>query len=148
MKSIIYAVSALLLFSSAGVVIEQKLGQFNTVGLALLFVLPFIPLALFFLLMEKLTGRAVSFPDGGLLYLTIFLGALYFVADYFYIGAFNAGGDVMTISTILMLAPVATAVAKHFWVGGYPNAYQIIGYLAAAVAVFLIAKGATATLPS
>lgn len=146
MIPIIYVLLATIIYSTTGVIIEQKLHQFNTIGLAFLFTLPFIPLAAIFLLGEKALGQEISWPSGGLLWLTIGLGALYFIADYLYIGSFNRGGDAFTIvMTIATLAPIVTAFVKYLWVGGVPNAYQIIGYVLAAAAVFFIMKGVAIT---
>ena len=100
------------------------------------------PLAVFFLLGEKFLGQEISWPNGGLLWLTVMLGTLYFLADYLYIGSFTRGGDAFTIVMIIAtLAPITTALTKYLWVGGLPNTYQIIGYVLAVVAVFFMMKG-------
>jgi len=140
MKSIIYAIFATILYAVSGVVIEQKLGKFNTVPLTLLFTLAFIPLGIFILAFQKLGHQEIKFPTHGLLWLTLAMGAFYFLADYFYIGAFTAGGSAVVITTIIMIAPVIAAVVENIWTGSLPNEYQIVGYIFAVVAVLLMTK--------
>ena len=141
MKPILLALAGMTIYSLTGVIIEQKLEKFSTAVLVLLFVAPMVVVSTIWILMQRSLGMAISFPRGGLFWLTISLGVLYFFADYFYLGAFGAGGSALVISTIAILAPVLTAVVRHFLVGGYPNGYQIAGYVLAAGAVTLLAKG-------
>ena len=142
MKSIIFAFAAMLLYGISSLVIEQKFERYNTIVLTFLFTLPFIPLTLLFLGGEKVMGERIIFPQGNYFWLIMVMGVLYFFADYFFVGAFTAGGNVLTILTIMMLSPVVAVVAKYLWVGGVPSAYQIVGYIFAACAVFLLAVGA------
>jgi drug/metabolite transporter (DMT)-like permease len=140
MKSIIFAIFATILYAVSGVIIEQKLEKFNTIPLTLLFTLAFIPLGLGILTFQKFTHQEIKFPTHGLLWLTLAMGAFYFLADYFYIGAFTAGGNVIVITTIIVIAPVIAALFKHLWTGSTPNAYQVVGYLLAATSVLLITR--------
>ena len=141
MKPIIFAVLAVIIYGSLNVILEQKFDKYNTVALSLLFTLPFVPIALTLLSIQKLNGGNISFPRGGLFWFIMLLGVFYFLADYFYLGAFTSGGDAVTIATIVLIAPVVTAVVRHIWVGGYPNGYQMAAYALAALAVLLVAKG-------
>ena len=142
MKSILFAFAAMLLYGISSLVIEQKFERYNTIVLTFLFTLPFIPLALLFLGGEKAMGERIIFPHGNYFWLIMAMGVLYFFADYFFVGAFTAGGNVLTILTIMMLSPVVAVVAKYLWVGGVPNVYQVVGYVFAACAVLLLARGA------
>lgn len=144
MKPVILALIGMSIYATTGVVIERWLGKASTAALVLLFTAPMVPVAAAWLLAERQLGHKVAFPAGGLFWLTVVLGIVYFFGDYFYLGAFTAGGSAVTISTIAIMAPVLTAVARHFLVGGWPNGYQTAGYVLAAVAVLLIAKGAPA----
>ncbi len=141
MKPVIFAILAITLYALTSVVVEQKLGRFSNLALTFLFTLPFIPLSLIFLSSSKLLNEEPVFPKGGYFWLTMLLGAIYFLADYFYIGAFTSGGNVITIATILLLGPVIVSIFRHFWVGGYPNTYQFLGYILVVIAVLLITKG-------
>lgn len=141
MKPILLALAGMAIYSLTGVIIEQRLEKFSTASLVLLFTAPMVPIALLWLAAQKAQGQAVAFPKGGLLVLTLVLGALYFFGDYFYLGAFTAGGHALVISTIAIMAPVLTAIVRNLWVGGWPNGYQIGGYLLAASAVMLLAYG-------
>lgn len=141
MKPILLALAGMTIYSLTGVIIEQKLEKFSTASLVLLFTAPMVPIAILWLIAQRAQGQTVSFPTGGLLALTLVLGAIYFFGDYFYLGAFTSGGNVLVISTIAIMSPVLTALLRHFWVGGWPNGYQIGGYLLAASGVLLLAVG-------
>ncbi|MBX4187452.1 MAG: DMT family transporter [Candidatus Doudnabacteria bacterium] len=141
MKSYLYALIGTALYAITGVVIEQKLEKFNNTALVLLFVLPMIPIALLWLWFQKTTHQEINFPTGSALWIVMILGVAYFFADYFFLGAFTAGGNVMTVSTILLLTPAIAAIIKYLWVGGKPNVYQVSGYVLIAAAMLLVAKG-------
>ena len=144
MNPILLALAGMTIYAVTGVIIEQRLEKFSTVALALLFVLPMLPISLLWLWIQKSHG-GITFPKGAALALTLVLGVVYFFADYFYLGAFTSGGNALTISTIAITAPVLTALIRHFWVGGWPNGWQITGYVFAACAVLLLAKGTMVT---
>lgn len=141
MRPILYTVLALILYSLTSVAVEQKLAKFSTFTLVLLFTLPFIPLSLLFLGAQKAGGQAIAFPAGTFLWIVFGLGAIYFLADYFYLGAFTGGGDAVTIATIIVLAPVTTGIIKYLWVGGYPTVYRVLAYALAAASVLLVTIG-------
>ncbi|HLC44970.1 MAG: hypothetical protein A2722_01280 [Candidatus Doudnabacteria bacterium RIFCSPHIGHO2_01_FULL_50_11] len=141
MKSIFYALTGTIMYAVTGVVIDLKLDKFSTVALELLFILPMLPIALIWLATQRATGQQVLYPLGTALWITMGLGVVYFFADYFYLGAFTSGGDVMTISSIILIVPAVAALIKFLWVGGYPNMYQIAGYVLIAIAMVLITKG-------
>src|SRR5437870_542068 len=112
MKSIVYALIGTVLYAVTGVVIEQKLEKFNSTSLVLLFCLPIVPIALSILFFQKVGGHDLKFPSGAAFWIVMLLGIIYFFADYFYIGAFTAGGDVVTISTIILIVPAIAAIMK------------------------------------
>jgi len=140
MKPILLALAGMTIYAGTGVIIERWLGKASTSTLVLLFAAPMVPIAAAWIMVQRSYGK-VMWPTGGLFWLTVGLGVAYFFADYFYLGAFTSGGSAVVISTIAIMAPVLTAVARHFLVGGWPNGWQIAGYGFAAVAVLLLAKG-------
>lgn len=140
MQSIVFAVLATILYAVSGVIIEQKLERFSTIPLSLLFAVAFVPLAFIILGIQKLGHQEIKFPTHGLLWLTLAMGITYFLADYFYIGAFTTGGNAVVITTIIMIAPVIAAIVENIWTGRVPNSYQITGYVLAAGAVLLMTK--------
>ena len=140
MRPILLAIAGMTIYALTGLFIEQKLGKYSIAAVVLLFVAPMVVVSAIWLAVQRQYGP-VSFPRGGLLWLTLLVGVLYFVADYFYIGAFKAGGSAVVISTIAILAPVITAMGSHALGGAWPNGWQIAGYVMAASAVVLLAKG-------
>lgn len=141
MQSIIYAFIGTILYAMTGVVIEQKLEKFNTPSLVFLFMVPMIPIALVWIWAQKSLHQQVNFPSGTAFWLVMVLGVLYYFADYFYIGAFTSGGNVLTITTIVLIAPAIASIIKYYWVGGKPSALQVGGYLCIVAGMLLITKG-------
>lgn len=94
------------------------------------------------------TDPAFNFPNGSELYLLLALGAIFFLADYFFIGAYTNGGDLLTITILTILFPVFASIFKFLgsliisdMVSTPPNIMQISGYILAAIAVLLVVKG-------
>ncbi len=141
MRSVVYAFIGTCLYAITGVVIEQKLEKFNTTALVFLFIAPMVPLALIWLGVQKITHQEINFPTGTALLIVMAMGVAYFFADYFYLGSFSHGGSVITISTIILIVPAVAALIRYLWVGGLPNAYQVIGYLLIVIAMVFITKG-------
>ncbi len=141
MKPVIYALLALVLYAFQNVFLEQKLSRYNTIALMVYFYVTLLPLALISLCYLKISGQDIVAPPGGTILTVVLVGSLYFFADYFYIGAYTSGGSVLTVTSIVIMFPVFASVIKHFWIGGFPNVFQILGYLLAVVSVLLISKG-------
>ena len=76
-----------------------------------------------------------------MLVLAIVLGLIYTAGDYFFVSAYTNGGDVVTITCITVLIPVVASLMKFGITKHVPNLWQVSGYLLAAVAVLLVAKG-------
>ena len=73
----------------------------------------------------------------------IVLGLIFTVADYCYVGAYNQGGTLLTITSIMLLVPVLASLIKFGLTKQAPNLWLVGGYLLAAGAVALVAKGGT-----
>lgn len=140
-RSSLLALAAVLLYATQNVLLEQKLAKYSTPALLLIFYLVMAPLAGLRLWYLSASGQGVNFPIGTGLGLAVFAGLMYFAADYCFVGAYTSGGDLLTITTIVILFPVAASIAKYLWVGELPTIFQVAGYLLAIVAVWLVIKG-------
>ncbi|MEK7585370.1 MAG: hypothetical protein AAB455_02575 [Patescibacteria group bacterium] len=144
MKPVIFVLLALCLYSFQNVLFEQKLTRLNTFSVLVYCYLVMLPFALVGLFFVKPVAGADVMPTGWTLATIAFVGACWFLADALYIGAYAAGGDMFTITSIMIMLPVGGTIIRYFWVGGLPNRYQMVGYFCAALAVLLIVKGKTA----
>jgi hypothetical protein len=88
-----------------------------------------------------LTGQNLTMPSRLDVPIVIAVGVLFFVADLFYVGAFTSGGNLLAITTLVVLFPAIAQLIKFAWVGGRLNYYHLVGYILAAVAIILIGKG-------
>jgi drug/metabolite transporter (DMT)-like permease len=144
MKPIIMAIVALFLYAFQNVFLEQKLAKFSV----------FVILSYSYLIMLIISSSAwflsVSVIDKTKQNLTpvgweagaiFFLGVIFFVADSCYIGAYTNGGNVYTVTSIVIMFPIFASLIKLFWVGGLPNRWQVAGYILAVIATLMVIKG-------
>lgn len=141
MKSILFALLALFLFAVQNVILEQKLAKYTAETLLVYFYLIMLPLAFLLLAYARITNQTIEPPFGNAVLIVLGTGLILFLANFFYINAYTSGGNLLTITTIVILFPVFASVIKFAWVGGLPNLYQIGGYILAVAAVFLTIKG-------
>lgn len=141
MKSIIFAVIAITLYAIQNTLIDVKLKQYSTVSLLVGFYLILLPLGLGLFLFMKMTGQPIAVPTDDSLKILGVVAVAFFVADFFFIGAYTSGGDVVTITIITVLMPVIGAVLKFLWVKEVPTTYHFAGFAFAALAIIFIAVG-------
>src|SRR3989344_5307987 len=140
-KSVVYAFLAVWLYAFSNVIIEIKLAKYTTMALLLYWYFTLAPLALAGVGYMYLTGQKITMPSGGDARMAVASAIVFFVADYFYIGAYTSGGSLLAVTTLVVLFPAIAQLIKFMWVGGSPNYYHIFGYALAALAVVLISKG-------
>ncbi len=141
MKSIVFALIATILYAIQNTLIDVKLKQYSTVSLLLGFYLILLPLGIAMFLFMKFTGQPISIPSGEGIKIVAVVAISFFVADFFFVGAYTSGGNVVTITIILVLMPVIGAIIKFLWVKEIPTSYHIVGFIFAALAVTFIAIG-------
>jgi drug/metabolite transporter (DMT)-like permease len=141
MKSIVYALIGIVLYGIQNAVIDVKLKQFSTVSLLLGMYAVLFPLALCLFFYQKYTGNPVMVPDWGSFGIVAAVAIMFFIADFFYIGAYTMGGNVVVITIMLVLMPVIGALIKFIWVKEVPTSYHIAGFILATAAVICVAIG-------
>lgn len=142
-KPVIYALLAMMLYATQNVVLEQKLSKYHTIALLVYFYGVLLPVSAIVLMTLKITGQNPAMPSGNGIIIAILAGLIYFFADYFFIGAYTNGGDLLTITSIVVMFPVFASIVKYFWVGGLPNTYQVAGYFLAVLSVVFVNKGSS-----
>jgi drug/metabolite transporter (DMT)-like permease len=147
-KAVLYAMLAPILYALANVILEYKFSKFNNLSLMVIYGTVIVTLAIITRTIVRGTDPAFNFPNGSELYLLLALGAIFFLADYFFIGAYTNGGDLLTITILTILFPVFASIFKFLgsliisdMVSTPPNIMQISGYILAAIAVLLVVKG-------
>lgn len=140
-RPVVFAFLAMWLYALTNVILEVKLSKYTTMGLLLFWYFTLLPLALAGIGYMRLTGQTIVLPDRTDALIAIGVAAVFFFADYFYIGAYTSGGSLLAITTLVILFPVIAQFIKYLWVGGDVNLYHLFGYVLAAIAVFLIGKG-------
>lgn len=140
-RPVIYAFLAMWLYAFQNVVIEVRLSKYTTMALLLYWYFTLAPLAVAGLGYMYLSGQNITMPNRSDTMLIVAVGAMFFLADLFYVGAYTNGGSLLAITTLVVLFPAIAQLIKFAWVGGSPNYYHLFGYLLAATAVILISKG-------
>ena len=142
MKSVLFAVCAVLFYAAANVILEAKLSKFSVFGILPIWYITMLPISLLMYGGMKATGQAAEVPPWGwALVTTMAIGVIYVFADAMFVGAYTNGGNAYVISSVTMMFPVAVAVMKNFYARELPNKYYIIGYAFGVIAVLFITKG-------
>ena len=140
-RPVIYAFLAMWLYALTNVAIEVKLSKYTTMALLLYWYFTLAPLAVAGIGYMYLSGQSIVMPNRSDAMVAIAVAAVFFFADYFYIGAYTAGGSLLAVTTLVVLFPAIAQLIKYVWVGGNLNYYHLFGYILAALAVILISKG-------
>ena len=141
MKPILFTLVATLFYAVCNVLLELKFSKLNALTLMILYASVIWISAFGMRQLVKTDDPSFSFPTGAFLLLAIVLGLIYAAGDYFFVSAYNKGGDVITITCITVLIPVVASLLKFGITKQLPNLWQVSGYVLAAGAVILVAKG-------
>lgn len=142
-KPVVFALLGMALYALANLILEQKFSKFNNLTLMCVYILPILLVAIIGRQLTRTSDPSFDFPVGLDLAILVMMGLIFAAADYFYIGAYTSGGDLLTISCIVVMFPVFASLLKFAWTLALPNMWQMGGYVLAAGAVLLIAKGST-----
>ncbi len=140
MKSVIYALIGLVMYAITNTIIDVRLKQYSTPSLLVGWYFVLLPLALGLYLYQRFAGKPTTLPSGNDLWFRV-RGSNFFVADFFYIGAFTVGGNAITITILAVLLPVVVALIKFVWVKEVPTPYHSAAFACALLAVVFIAVG-------
>ena len=141
MKPLAYTLVAMLFYAMASVALEQKFSKYNNLTLIVCYTSVIFVLAVIVRYFTKTTDPVFNFPAGVDLVLVLALDVVYLLADYFYIGAYTMGGNLLGIVCITMMMPVFASVIKFMITRQTPNLWFVGGYAFAVLAVLMVAKG-------
>src|SRR5215470_10811469 len=141
MKPIVFTLVATGCYAVCNVLLELKFSKLNALTLMIVYASVIWISAVGIRQLVKSNDPSFSFPVGTMLVLAIVLGLIYTTGDYFFVSAYTSGGDVVTITCITVLIPVVASLLKFAITKSLPNLWQVSGYLLAAGAVVLVAKG-------
>lgn len=135
------ALAAMMLFAAQNIIIERKLSGVLTAALLTCFYTVTLSLAVLRWIHLRATDASIMFPSGTTLALSLAAGLMLFFGDYCYFGAYTTGGSAASITTIGIMLPIFVSLGTFLLTRSTPNGYQILGYVFAVAAVFLVAKG-------
>jgi drug/metabolite transporter (DMT)-like permease len=139
MKSALFALAAIALFSLQAAIIKQKIAQVSPLANMMvfyLFTLVFVVPAFFI----TKTGTTVV-PQGGQWGVLAICAFLLFLADFCMFSAYHAGGKLVTITTIACLMPVfASIISWTVFRDIDITPRHVLGWVMAAAAVWLVSK--------
>src|SRR5689334_2173425 len=141
MKPILFTLVATGCYAVCNVLLELRFSKLNPLTVMILYASVIWISAVGMRQMVKTDDPSFNFPTGTFLLLALGLGLLYATGDWFFVSAYNKGGDVITITCITVLIPVVASLIKFGMTKSLPNAWQVSGYCLAAGAVVLVAKG-------
>jgi drug/metabolite transporter (DMT)-like permease len=141
MKPILFSLAATVCYAICAVMLELKFSKLNNLTLMIVYAFVIGIAALALRQLVRTGDPSFNFPTGTTLILAIVLGLIFTAADYCYVGAYTNGGKLLTITSITLLVPVLASLIKFWLTKQTPNAWQVSGYVLAALAVALVAKG-------
>jgi uncharacterized membrane protein len=144
MKPILFTLAATLFYAVYNVLLELKFARLNALTLMIVYASVIWIAAFGMRQLVKTNDPSFSFPTGTMLFLAIGLGLICAAGDYFFVSAYNSGGDVVTITCITLLIPVLASLMRFGVTKSLPNMWQVSGYVLAAGGVVLVAKGSMA----
>lgn len=144
MKPILFTLVATVCYAICNVLLELKFSKLNPLTVMILYASVIWISAVGMRQVVKTDDPSFNFPTGAFLLLAVGLGLLYATGDWFFVSAYNKGGDVVTITCITVLIPVVASLIKFGITKSLPNLWQVSGYVMAAGAVALVAKGSMA----
>ncbi len=148
MKAVLFAIIGVFLYATQNILLDQKLRPYSTAAVVLFFYCATAPLALALLAKMHFSGEAIRWPTGPGLWYALGAGIVFFLADYFYVAAYNgAGGNVFAVTVCAALMPVFIAGLSLLLTRTSPNAWQLAGIGFAIIAVVLVANGSPAIPP-
>jgi hypothetical protein len=131
----------MVFYAIANVLLDLKLSRFNNLTLMVCYAFIVFSVALVGRQVVGMTGTSVAFPTGEAFVAVVFLGLAFAVADYFYVGAYTNGGNILLVTTITVMFPVVASLIKFGLTRTLPNGWHIGGYIAAVGAILLVMKG-------
>ena len=144
MKPILFTLIATLCYSVCNVLLELKFSKLNPLTVMILYASVIWISAFSLRQVVKTNDPSFNLPTGTLLFIAIGLGLIYTLGDYFFVSAYHHGGDLVTITCITVMIPVVASLIKFGITKNLPNLWQVSGYVLAAGAVLLVAKGSMA----
>src|SRR3954469_25284431 len=112
MKPILFTLVATALYAVCNVLLELKFSKLNALTLMILYASVIWISAVGMRQLVKTEDPSFSFPSGTLLVIAVVLGLIYTMGDYFFVSAYNKGGDLVTITCITVLIPVVASLLK------------------------------------
>ncbi|MBX4195457.1 hypothetical protein KW796_00670 [Candidatus Parcubacteria bacterium] len=141
MKPTVYAVIGLVMYGLQNAIIDIKLKGYSTVSLLVGFYLILLPLGLGLFLYQKYVGQPLVIPSGSAMMTVSAVAIMFFIADFFYIGAYTNGGNAIAITILAALVPVVVALVKFGVIREVPTPYHFGGFVLALMSVMLVAYG-------
>jgi len=92
MTSLVYALIGIVLYAIQNTIIDVRLKQYSTVNLLVGWYIVLLPLAVGLFFYQRFIGTPTPFPSGNDLKVLAAVAVMFFIADFFYVGAFTAGG--------------------------------------------------------
>lgn len=142
MKAVWYVLLSVILYGIGNVIMEQRLSKFNNLTIMVCYSTTILVASLISRQILKVDTTSAPLTISWDFAFVIGLALIWFVADYFYIGAYTiAKGDLFTVSSFAILVPVVASTIKLMLTKSYPSSRQVFGYALIAIGVLIFSKG-------
>jgi len=144
MKPVLFAIIGVFGYVVMNVMIEQRLKHASPLANSLLLLVTGIAFVLPAAVLQWYYYPKFVLPPLTDWRLLVGLGVSFLLADYFFLKAYNSGGSLMMISTMVAMFPVFASLLNAGLGGNLPPSRQWLGWLVALITIVLVSEQPTA----
>ena len=148
MRSALFAIIGVFGYVIMNVIIEQRLKQASPLATSLLMLACGIAFVLPAALAQWYFYPKFVLPPLTDIRLLVVLGVAFAFADYFFLKAYNSGGSLIMISTMVALFPFFASLLNVAVGGDVPSTRQLLGWIVAVIAIILVSEQKPAPDPA
>lgn len=135
-----YALLALLLYTLLNVMLDKYFSHIDPLITLSIYCAIILTLALSCIARNYHNSVVMVVPSTKIFIIICLCGMTCFFADSCYLTAYNKGGSLASITTIVAIMPVFAVVIKMFMDRKLPELSQFLGCILATMAVYLVTR--------
>ena len=136
MSATLYAIFALLAYTAFNAVFSRTLSHVSPTVALPIYTTVVVLLGAGMFAFTRSTNTAL--PSENEILLLVACGLILFAADFSFVSAYNHGGSLVLVATILSLLPVTTAALNLVIEGKLPSLAHAIAFVMAVGSVFIV----------
>lgn len=137
MKSVLFALLALLLYSIANAIIEKKLSQISPLASSTCFYFGLLAISAPLVMFHRHLGIHLTMPEMSHVGLLAVCGVIFFFADLAWFQAYHVGGRLEVIAATFLAFPLFTSLMKGIGSGTLPTRSDVLSWAIVAIGLII-----------